>query len=94
MIDSKDDGICKCSVCGFEWLRGHDGSHSCIDGLKKENQKLKGEIERTNKKGFRVRYSPNIQYCETFEDAKRNKFFGMGFPIEVLGYDGNWYEVL
>lgn len=27
---------CKCCDCGYEWIRGQDGSHSCVEYLQKD----------------------------------------------------------
>lgn len=32
----------KCGTCGYEWLTGRDGSHSCVTKLKKNFEELEG----------------------------------------------------
>jgi len=28
--------LSKCCTCGYEWITGKDGSHSCVEHLKKD----------------------------------------------------------
>ena len=37
---------CTCCTCGYKWRRGQDGSHSCVEGLRKQLAAKDAEIER------------------------------------------------
>ena len=41
-----DDGICKCDMCGFQWVRGHDGSHSCAEKIKEDLICMEGRFQK------------------------------------------------
>lgn len=34
--EEDDENICKCCACGYQWIRGKNGSHSCAEYLKNE----------------------------------------------------------
>jgi len=36
----KKEDLCACCSCGFEWVRGRDGSHSCSEHLQAKLVKL------------------------------------------------------
>jgi len=47
---------CKCSRCGYVWVRGADGSHRCVEilsgaakSLKTENRELKKHLKELTK---------------------------------------------
>lgn len=39
------EGKCVCCTCGYEWSRGHDGSHSCSESLIKSRDIWKDKAE-------------------------------------------------
>jgi hypothetical protein len=41
---------CTCAECGYQWLRGQHGGHSCAENLKKEVAKLKLEMAELEEK--------------------------------------------
>ena len=48
----KETKKCTCSTCGYQWVHGYDGSHSCVQAMQKtinmlisENSKLEVKVK-------------------------------------------------
>lgn len=53
-MDTVNNEKCTCRTCGHTWERGLDGSHSCVEALLLEVQRLRAALKDSDKDAARM----------------------------------------
>ena len=65
----KDNKYSECCTCGFKWITGQDGHHSCSEVLLSRLKKLELELKQEKRLGEVLLVSGKITQ-ETYDKAK------------------------